>query len=298
MLVTPLEPVKATESGRSAPEDGAWDHGTHPDFYEYYAHESESPATLARFRGVQAAVLRVASARGMAPKLAVADIGCGAGTQSRIWAERGHRVYGLDVNAPLIELARKRADTQNLDIDFATGTATALPWDDSSMDVCLVPELLEHVQNWQACVLEAARVLRPGGLLYLSTTNVLCPKQQEFNLPGYSWYPATIKRYCERLAVGSRPSIANYAKYPAVNWFSFYGLRTFLQPLGFECLDRFDLIDVESKGRVARLVVSMLRRSAVLRFLGHLGTPGTSLIAIKSNTALHDPVGAIRQPPR
>jgi 2-polyprenyl-3-methyl-5-hydroxy-6-metoxy-1,4-benzoquinol methylase len=55
------------------------------------------------------------------------------------------------------------------------------------MDVCLLPELLEHVADWQSCLNEAARVLRPGGLLYLSTTNVLCPRQQEFNLPLYSF---------------------------------------------------------------------------------------------------------------
>ena len=123
--------------------------------------------------------------------------------------------------------------------------------------------------------------VRPGGLLYLSTTNVLCPKQQEFNLPLYSWYPGPLKRYCERLAVTTHPALANYAKYPAVHWFSFYQLRDFLAPLGLRCLDRFDLIDTTGRSLPARAVVRLLRAVPLLRFLGHVATPSTYLVAGK-----------------
>src|SRR5215213_10261286 len=87
-----------------------WDHSTHQDFYDYYATASESEATAQRFRRVQTTVLRVAAETGLCAQLDVADIGCGAGTQARMWAELGHRVYGLDVNKPLIDLARKRTE--------------------------------------------------------------------------------------------------------------------------------------------------------------------------------------------
>jgi 2-polyprenyl-6-hydroxyphenyl methylase/3-demethylubiquinone-9 3-methyltransferase len=271
-----------TKKASDANGHGAsWDHTSHPDFYGYYAAESESEATMHRFRGIQATVLRVAAQTEMKTQLDVADIGCGAGTQCRLWAERGHRVYGVDVNEPLVQLAKKRAAEQGLTIKFEVGTATALPWADRMMDVCLLPELIEHVADWQSCLSEAARVLRPGGLLYLSTTNVLCPKQQEFNLPLYSWYPVALKQYCERLAVTTHPAIANYARYPAVNWFSFYGLRDYLRPLGFGCLDRFDLIDAAGKGTLARAVIRVLREASLLRFLGHVATPSTYLVAVK-----------------
>jgi 2-polyprenyl-3-methyl-5-hydroxy-6-metoxy-1,4-benzoquinol methylase len=259
-----------------------WDHGTHQDFYDYYANESQSEGTVQRFRGIQAAVLRVAAQRGLGAQLDVADIGCGAGTQSRMWAERGHRVSGVDVNEPLIRLAETRAAKLGLNIKFDVGTATALPWADRTMDVCLLPELLEHVADWRSCVNEAARVLRQGGLLYISTTNVLCPIQQEFKLPLYSWYPSPLKRYCERVAVTTRPTIADFAKYPAVNWFSFYRLRDYLKPLGFQCLDRFDLIDTAGKSAVAEIATRLIRQFSLLRFLGQVGTSSTYLVAIKS----------------
>jgi 2-polyprenyl-6-hydroxyphenyl methylase/3-demethylubiquinone-9 3-methyltransferase len=269
-----LEPV-------GSPEQSNWDHGSHKDFFNYYAEASETAATEQRFRSIQKAVLRVATQNGMRESLDVLDVGCGAGTQARMWAELGHRVHALDVNEPLIQLAKQRAREKSVNVVFEVGTATSLPWTDASMDVCLMPELLEHVTDWQACLREASRVLRPGGLLYLSTTNGLCPIQQEFNLPLYSWYPRPIKRHCERLAVTTRPEIANYAKYPAVHWFSFYGLQRHLGTLGLSCLDRFDLIDRAAKPAHTRFVISLLRTFRLARFLGHVATPGTFLIAVK-----------------
>ena len=212
----------------------------------------------------------------------MADIGCGAGTQARLWAERGHRVHGVDVNEPLDRAGAQAGQGSGLGHPLRSRQRDRAALGRRSMDVCLLPELLEHVADWQSCLNEAARILRPGGLLYLSTTNVLCPKQQEFNLPLYSWYPARLKRYCERLAVTTRPEIANYAKYPAVHWFSFYGLRDFLEPLGFpRCLDRFDLIDVTGKSPGAQTVGRFARAVPLLRFLGHVATPSTYLVAVK-----------------
>ena len=75
-------------------------------------------------------------------------------------------------------------------------------------------------------------MLRPGGVLYLRTTNRLCPIQAEFSLPLYAWHPRSMKRYCERLAVTTRPGIANYARYPAVHWFSYFQLKEYLTQLG------------------------------------------------------------------
>ena len=259
----------------------AWDHGSHDEFYEYYAKESRSEHARERFRRIRDNILRVNPNRNGRRSYDVADIGCGAGTQSLLWAELGHRVHGLDVNEPLLNLARSRAREAGYDVEFTTGSAVSLPWPDESMDVCLAIELLEHVADSQNCLKEFTRVLRPGGVLYLTTSNKLCPVQQEFNLPLYSWYPRPLKRYCERLAVTTHPQIANYAKYPAVNWFSFYSLRKELDRSVFDCMDRFDLIDTTGRGFVPKAIVTSMRSVSILRWLGHVASPGTALLAVK-----------------
>jgi SAM-dependent methyltransferase len=156
------------------------------------------------------------------------------------------------------------------------------------MDVCLVIELLEHVDDWERCLEEFARVLKPGGILFLTTSNKLCPIQQEFNLPLYSWYPTPIKHHFERLALTTHPQLANFAKYPAVNWFSFYGLRRVMASLGFRCLDRFDVMDVSKKSAFERLVVSAVRGSAVCRWLAHVATEGTMIACVKNRPEQSD----------
>ncbi len=278
---------RGTVMASDKPNTTAWDHFSDQNFVDYYARESLSPETAQRFTLVRDKSLRLLTKLGGGDisELNVADIGCGAGMQAQLWAERGHKVFGLDVNAPLIEIARQRAKDARLTIHYDIGSATELPYPDASMDVALLPELLEHVADWQSCLDEAIRILKPGGLLYLSTTNWLCPVQQEFNLPLYSWYPRFIKRRYEHLAVTTRPEIANYCKYPAVNWFSFYSLAAYLRKHGFRSLDRFDMIETEGKGVLVRLLLSLIRGIPPLRFLGQVLTPGSIVFAIKRRNA-------------
>jgi ubiquinone/menaquinone biosynthesis C-methylase UbiE len=260
----------------------AWDHTSREEFYTYYAQESQRAETRARFRSIRDSTLRVAMQNGMKDcSFEVADIGCGAGTQSLVWGELAHRVHALDVNRPLLDLARERAEKAGCTIDFQLGSATKLPWADASMDICLLIELLEHVTEWKPCLDECARILRPKGLLVLTTSNKLCPIQEEFNLPLYSWYPAPLKRHFERLSMSSRPDLANYAKYPAVNWFTFYSLRAELSARGFQSMDRFDVMDLRNKKSLARGLVYSIRNFPLLRWLAHVATPGTMILAIK-----------------
>ncbi len=259
-----------------------WNTDSHQDFYRYYEEQSRGDSTWQRFATIQATLLRLIDRPGAA--LDVADVGCGAGTQARLWAARGHRVVGADINAALIALARSRAHDDALEISFEVASATALPWADQSIDLCIAPELLEHVANWQACLSEFVRILRPGGALYLSTSNKLCPIQEEFTLPFYSWYPGPLKRHYEHLALTTRPDLAGHATYPAVNWFTYYGLRSHLARQQMRCLDRFDLINLSEHGRCVGLAVKLIRALAPLRFCAHVATPYTMLLGFKANS--------------
>jgi 2-polyprenyl-6-hydroxyphenyl methylase/3-demethylubiquinone-9 3-methyltransferase len=256
-----------------------WNYSSRDEFYKYYADQSMSEATFRRFLDIRNKILQVIDSEQVKQHLQVADVGCGAGTQCMLWTELGHQVYGVDINQRLINLAQERAANRKLQITFSVGSATDLPWPDQSMNVCLVPELLEHVADWKSCLDEFARILKPGGVLFLTTTNKLCPIQQEFNLPLYSWYPGFIKRKFENMAITTHPSLANYATYPAVNWFSFYSLRNALAAYGFVCMDKFDTFNATTRWQ--SVVLGLIRNIPLLRWLAHVLTPYTQVIAIK-----------------
>jgi ubiquinone/menaquinone biosynthesis C-methylase UbiE len=274
--------LHGTEHDASHPDVAASPtYANDPRFVSYYEELSASPRTLARFEAIQKVILRVLGPYAAGRTLDVADIGCNTGMQCHLWAKLGHRVRGLDISDALLQTARKRAEEAGLPIVFELGSATDLPWPNASMDVCIAPELLEHVADWESCLKEFARVLRPGGVLYLTTTNVLCPRQEEFTLPLYSWYPAPLKRYCERLAVTTHPQIVNFASYPAVHWFSFYSLSRYLANLGLSSLDRFDVINIDEKQGAVRLALKAIRSMRLARFVAHMTQGGTLLVAVK-----------------
>lgn len=259
----------------------AYDHSSDPNFVAYYAAESQTAETRERFERVRDRALELLAEQGRRGPFDVIDIGCGAGTQALLWAALGHRVRALDVNEPLVAIGRQRAAKARADIRFDVGTATALPYPDASAEVVLMPELLEHVPEWERCLEEAVRVTRPGGLLYLSTTNWLCPVQFEFHLPAYAWYPGPLKRWCERRAVTTHPHWVEHARYPAVNWFSYFSLSRWLRQRGFRTLDRFDLLARRPLSRGARLLVEAVRGDPLLRVAAHMATQGTVVWALR-----------------
>lgn len=103
--------------------------------------------------------------------LRVADIGCGAGLMCEPLAERGAQVVGVDAAAKNIAAARLHANDGRLNIDYRVGAPDAALRDGEFFDVIVLLEVVEHVDNLQDFVRGAARHLRPGGLLLISTIN-------------------------------------------------------------------------------------------------------------------------------
>ncbi len=98
----------------------------------------------------------------------ILDVGCGEGTLSRRLAGRGARVVGLDPLPGALEQAR-RAGSSGPAIRYLQGVAEALPFAEDSFDAVIFFNSLHHVPigAMARALREAARVLRPGGLLYV-----------------------------------------------------------------------------------------------------------------------------------
>ena len=112
----------------------------------------------------------VFAARGVPVSARVLDIACGAGLISIPLAAKGYRTKGVDLSPSSIAMA-SRNSPEGAPLSFAVADAYALSEPDESYDVVLLFDCLEHVDRPSEMVREAARVLRPGGLLFFHTFN-------------------------------------------------------------------------------------------------------------------------------
>jgi SAM-dependent methyltransferase len=98
----------------------------------------------------------------------VLDVGCATGVLAEALAERGATVVGVDVNPRFVERARARsAGRAGFHVADISG---ALPFlEDEGFDIVVASLVLHYLRDWGPTLCEFARVLRPGGLLLVST---------------------------------------------------------------------------------------------------------------------------------
>ena len=102
----------------------------------------------------------------------VLDVGCGGGLLSEALTRAGARVTGIDLAPGMIEVARLHAAESQLDIEYRGTEAEELARTAAeSFDIVTCMEMLEHVPAPAAMTATLARLLRPGGALFVSTLN-------------------------------------------------------------------------------------------------------------------------------
>ncbi|SHN00738.1 bifunctional 2-polyprenyl-6-hydroxyphenol methylase/3-demethylubiquinol 3-O-methyltransferase UbiG [Roseibium suaedae] len=99
------------------------------------------------------------------------DIGCGGGLLSEPMARLGAQMVGADPSTVNIEVARLHAKSSGLDIDYRAETAEALAAAGETFDVVFNMEVVEHVADVPLFMAETARMVRPGGLMFVATIN-------------------------------------------------------------------------------------------------------------------------------
>lgn len=102
----------------------------------------------------------------------VLDIGCGGGILAEGMAHRGAKVTGIDMAAGSLDVAKLHLLESNLDIDYRQITAEELAeLEPAQYDVVTCLEMLEHVPEPASVIAACAKLVKPGGHLFLSTIN-------------------------------------------------------------------------------------------------------------------------------
>lgn len=96
------------------------------------------------------------------------DIGCGAGTYTRLLAAAGQEAVGVDYSVPSLRKARARDSGQSV---WVAGDARALPFPGGTADGVLCFGVTQALGHTEPVVRELARLLGPGGELWIDGLN-------------------------------------------------------------------------------------------------------------------------------
>lgn len=101
----------------------------------------------------------------------VVEVGCGGGYGATRLCDRAAQFVGLDIDSEVVA----HASAANLAgaAEFRVYDGVRIPFEDGSFDVAVSFQVVEHVSDDLGHVAEIARVLAPGGVLYLTTPNRL-----------------------------------------------------------------------------------------------------------------------------
>ena len=130
----------------------------------------------------------------------ILDIGCGTGGIVAGFAEEKNTdVWGVDSNAHYIAALRNFFDQEGVPAHFMQGDAQKLPFSDSTFDIVVCNDVMEHVPSPDLLFSEIHRILKQKGVVFFSTHNRYSPRwffsDPHFGLFGLTFFHRMIGKF-------------------------------------------------------------------------------------------------------
>lgn len=145
------------------------------------------------------------------------DVGCGDGAGLYSIHLAGGRCIGIDGDETAIALAREQGLSRGVALEVKLGNVFSLPFADHRFGYAISLDVIEHLEQPVAALREMKRVVRPGGLVVLTTPMELVPGQvaDRFHVREY-----TIESLSELLAqVFDKAEVKGYAPRPLLSMY-------------------------------------------------------------------------------
>lgn len=217
----------------------------------------------------------------------VVVIGCGPKPQTiKFLRERNYSVVGVEPAPLFVESAREYVGSQESVLE---GAAESIPLADGSQQLVFCDSVLEHVVSPSKSLDEMFRVLAPGGIAIVTTTNKfrisLTGHNGEYKRRYFNWLPSLVKECFVFQHLHYDPRLANYSELPAVHWFSYASLCALGRQAGFaQFYSLLDLLDSSDpaigKSKLKRWLVNKVKFNPWLRALA-LTQRGDTIIMLK-----------------
>jgi Methyltransferase domain len=175
-----------------------------------------------------------------------------------------------------LELAERNGVA--VDIGPSSIETVDLGW--KAYDVVIATSVIEDVQRYGPGLAKIYDALRPGGVLYFSSTNKFSHRSGEVpDFLLYGWLPYSIRR---RIRVSRHgPNIVRSSGID-FNQFTYWGLSRHPESLGFsQVLDRFEYLPIERLGGGKPIAIRAIRASQLPHLLARTVDTGTRFICVK-----------------
>ncbi len=211
----------------------------------------------------------------------ILEIGIGTGWFPIMCKMEGLQCKGIEISPQLVEYAREFGRRHGIEPDVELGNIEDMDIGESEYDVILAESVFEHVEDWRAGLRRAYVALKPGGLLYFSSTNKFSLVSHEYHWPLYGWLPDKW-RYRLRCARQGEQIMKLGIDF---NQFTFPRLRRAFKEIGFTTvLDQVEMLDpdkLRTPTRGKRMLLRVLKSFPPARHLVLTFAHSTTFICIK-----------------